>query len=108
MTELAPGTEGRRPKASRGGNRGQGHVGCAAITYGDLIAAGERSRRRWGRCNAAVELSTLGARLAVAEWRASKDEERPSLGDVLDSSERRRGRPRIGATDVHCVIALWG
>jgi len=80
MSDGAAGSEGRRPKASKGGNRGQGYVGGAAITYGDLIGAGERSMMRRGRSNAAVELSALDGRPAVAERPASKDEDRSSWG----------------------------
>src|ERR1700676_2962264 len=83
MSDGAAGSEGRRPKASRGGNRGQGHVGGAAITYGDLIAAGERSTRWRGRSNAAVGSSALDGRRAAAERPASKDEDRSSWGEVF-------------------------
>jgi hypothetical protein len=50
MSEGATGSEGLRPKASKGGNRGQGYVG-GAPRYGDLGAA--RTAADGGRCVAA-------------------------------------------------------
>ena len=50
MSDGAAGSEGRRPKASKGGNRGNGHV-CGAARYGDLNAA--RTAGGGRRCDAA-------------------------------------------------------
>jgi hypothetical protein len=47
MSEGAAGREGRRPKASKGGNRGNGNVRRAAMRYGDLSAA--RKECDWDR-----------------------------------------------------------
>ena len=40
-TDVATGSGGRRPKASKGGNRGNGYVRPCRGYYGDLGAAGE-------------------------------------------------------------------
>src|ERR1700693_6383237 len=47
----ATGTEGRRPKASKGGNRGNGYVGRCGARYGDLSA--RRTADDGRRCDAA-------------------------------------------------------
>src|ERR1700693_2291875 len=47
----ATGTEGRRPKASKGGNRGNGYVGRCGARYGDLSA--RRMADDGRRCDAA-------------------------------------------------------
>jgi len=66
MTELATGTEGRRPKASRGGNRGNGYVWRCVVRYGDFGAG--RTAADGGRCDAA-DWHALQRRLN--EWRAA-------------------------------------
>ena len=51
MSDGAAGSEGRRPKASKGGNRGQGYVGRCGARYGDLDAA--RTAGDGRRCDTA-------------------------------------------------------
>jgi hypothetical protein len=45
LPNVATGSGGRRPKASKGGNRGRGNVWAAAMGYGDLSAADMVSAR---------------------------------------------------------------
>ena len=51
MSDGAAGCEGRRPKASRGGNRGNGYVRRRGGRYGDLAPARTTAEAR--RCDAA-------------------------------------------------------
>jgi hypothetical protein len=51
VTNISPPHCGRRPKTSKGRNRGEGHVlgGARELGYGDLAVEGQRLRsaRRW-------------------------------------------------------------
>src|SRR6478672_5108602 len=63
MSEGAACSEGRRPKASGGGNRGHGHEWWCGARYGDLGATRTAAYR--GRCDAANWWRELRA---MNEW----------------------------------------